>query len=347
MKRLILLLVLACSACQLSRPSPSSVPTLSPPEYISTAVALTMAAWVSPTPTFTPSATVEPYEDYTIEFLRERTYGGGRIEVVEVMEETDLFTRYLIRYPSDGLNIYGFANVPKGEGPFPVIIGIHGFVDPAIYETLAYTTPAVDTITQAGYIVIHPNLRGYPPSDNGDNLFRVGMAVDILNLMALIESASGPEELFATAAPDNIGLWGHSMGGNIILRVLTISQDVKAAVLFASLGGNEMQNSEMLFNTTSDPVFQTELSTSPAVLERISPLYYYSDITSPIQIQHGTADQAVPVAWAEETCAALTTAGVQVECIYYPEEDHTFRSRVIEQVNEAMFRFYGTYLSSN
>jgi dipeptidyl aminopeptidase/acylaminoacyl peptidase len=172
------------------------------------------------------------------------------------------------------------------------------------------------------------------------------MAVDVLNLIALIKSGSGPEELLTTAAPDNIGLWGHSMGGNISLRVLTSSQDVKAAVLFASLGGNEIQNSEMLFNATSDPVFQTELSASPAILEHISPMYYYRDITSPIQIQHGTADEVVLVAWAEETCAALVEAGVQVECIYYPEEGHTFRSGVIEQVNEAMFRFYRMYLSS-
>jgi len=325
MKRLILWFVLASLAWQLS--GCSSTP--------------------SPTPTLAPSATLTPapYEQYTIEFLRGRMYGGGNIEVLETMEETDSFTRYLIRYPSDELNIYGFANVPKGEGPFPAIIAIHGFVDPATYETLDYTAPAIDRITQAGYIVIHPNLRNYPPSDNGDNLFRIGMTIDVLNLIALVKSEAGAAELFTTAIPENIGLLGHSLGGNIAMRVLIVSSDVKDTVLYATMSGDEMKNAQLLFDTSSDPTFQTELATSPAVIERISPMYYYSDITSPIQLHHGTADTTVPVAWAEETCNAVTAAGVQIECLYYLEEDHTFRRRVADEFYGAMFRFYEMYLS--
>lgn len=351
MKRLIPLLVLVCFGCKLGAPSsvPSPTPYLS--ESIRTVVPLTPTASISPTPqasttpTLTPAPTVPgPYEKYTIDSLRARTYGGGAIEVVEKMEETDSFTRYLIRYPSDGLSIYGFANVPKGEGPFPIIVGIHGFVEIAGYQTLDYTTPALDGLTKAGYIVIHPNLRGYPPSDNGDNLFRVGMAIDVLNLMALIKSKSGPAELFATASRDKIGLWGHSLGGDIVLRVLTVSSDVKAAVLYASMSGNERKNARLLSKSSNDPIFQSELATSPMIVERISPAGYYSDIHTPIQLHHGTADQTVPIAWAKETCNALTAAQVQVDCIYYPGEDHTFRSRVINQFGEAVLDFYKMYL---
>jgi dipeptidyl aminopeptidase/acylaminoacyl peptidase len=301
------------------------------PSAISTATAL------PPTPT--PS----PYEQYTIDFLRSRSYGGGNIEIVQTMEENVYFTRYLIHYPSDGLNIYGFADVPKGDGPFPIIIGIHGFVDAATYQTLDYTTSALDSISQAGYIVIHPNLRGYPPSDNGDNLFRVGMAVDVLNLIALLKSKSGPSELFANAS-DNIGLWGHSMGGEVVLRVLTISSDVKAALLYASMSGDELKNAQVLSRLSLDPVFQTELALSPSIVARISPASYYNYITAPIQLYHGTADQTVPIATAQETCEALKAAGVQIDCVYYPDEDHTFRSRVANQFFENMMGFYREYL---
>ncbi len=366
MKRLILLLVLVCSACQSSQ----STPTLpSPSDPSTSAVPATLDAtdqpWMrkaTPSPTFssllslpTPDFSSTPvpkpprdlgnYKQYTIEALRARTYGGGNIEVIEKMDEDDTFTRYLIRYPSDGLKIYGFASVPKGEGPFPVIVAIHGYVDPANYQTLDYTTSALDLIAGTGYIVIHPNLRGYPPSDSGDNLFRVGMAIDVLNLIALIKSASGPAELFGTAKSDDIGLWAHSMGGSIALRVLTVSSDVKAAVLFASLSGNEIKNSVLLSKDSSDPIYQTELNTPRDLFPYISPMYYYSNITAAIQLHHGAVDQTVPVAWAEETCSAMKQAGVQIECIYYPTEDHTFRSRVAEQVNTAMFEFYKTHLS--
>jgi dipeptidyl aminopeptidase/acylaminoacyl peptidase len=226
-----------------------------------------------------------------------------------------------------------------------VIVAVHGFVDPADYETLDYTTPALDRMTQGGYIIIHPDMRGYGRSDHGDNLFRVGMTIDVLNLIALLKSESGPSQLFAGAASENIGLWGHSMGGSIALRVLTVSSDVKAAILIASMGGDELKNTQLLLNISSDPAFQTELDISPAIVERISPMYYYQDITSAIQLHHGTADQLVPVAWAEETCKAVADAGIEIECIYYPEEDHTFRARVADQFYGAMLGFYETYLS--
>ena len=93
------------------------------------------------------------------------------------------------------------------------------------------------------------------------------------------------------------------------------------------------------------PTFQKELAISPAPLKRISAMYYYSYITSPVQLHHGTADQTVPIGWAEETCQAATRAGVHIECLYYPEEDHTFRSRVSDQFYDAILRFYEAHLS--
>jgi uncharacterized protein len=166
-----------------------------------------------------------------------------------------------------------------------------------------------------------------------------------LNLIALIKSESGPSELFAKAVPENIGLWGHSMGGGIVLRVLTVSSDVKAAVLYSSLSGDEIKNAQLLFHASADPAFQQELTVAPAIMERISPMYYYKDISAPIQLHHGTADQAVPVTMAEETCRLATDAGVDIECIYYPEEDHTFRRRVADQFYGAMIYFFKTHLS--
>lgn len=315
MKRLILLILLVLLSCRGS----------------------TLPVTTSPTP--------EPYEQYTIEHLRERTYGGGEIELVKILEEAGTFTRYLIRYPSDGLNIYGFINVPKGAGPYPVIIAIHGYVLADSYADMSYESDAYDWLTQAGYIVVHPNLRNYVPSDSGDNLFRVGMAVDVLNLIALLKSGAAPAELVSTAAPDRIGLWGHSLGGSIALRVLTVSADVKAAVLYASIGGDEKKNTEILQTIYPDPAFQIEMNTAPEILDRISPIHYYPSITSAVQLFHGTADPVVPIGLAEENCAALTDAGVNIHCTYFTEESHTFRSRVADQFFGTLFSFYKAYLS--
>ena len=97
----------------------------------------------------TPLA-ADPYGDYTIDFLATRSYGGGTLTLHEVMESTTEFNRFLISYPSDGLSIYGFLNVPQGPGPFPVIIALHGYIEPELYDTLDYTTPYADALARAG-----------------------------------------------------------------------------------------------------------------------------------------------------------------------------------------------------
>src|SRR5512133_632404 len=167
-------------------PLPSSTPTLTP----------------TPAPTLTPSPspTPDPYAKYTIEGMRSRTYGGGEIQVLEKSEENSVFTRYMIQYPSDGLTIAGFMDVPKGDGPFPVIIALHGYVSPSIYATLDYTTHYADVLASNGYLVLHPNLRNFPPSDNGDDFFRVGMATDVLNLIAIVKQSGGKPGPLQTAA---------------------------------------------------------------------------------------------------------------------------------------------------
>jgi dipeptidyl aminopeptidase/acylaminoacyl peptidase len=65
-----------------------------------------------------------------------------------------------------------------------------------------------------------------------------------------------------------------------------------------------------------------------------------------MQLYHGTADPTVPIAWAQETCNALKAAGVQIDCFYYPDERHTFRSRVTAQFEAAVVSFYKKYLSA-
>src|SRR5215208_2483723 len=226
---LISLTILLFTSCVPVIQAPAATPTLT----------VVPVATVTPLPTSTPtliptaSSTPDPYYPWSIDYLRSRTYGGGQIEFLEVMGQNLYFTRYLFRYPSDGLNIYGFANIPNDEEAHPVIIALHGYIDPAVYNTLDYTTHYADALASAGYIVLHPNLRGYTPSDNGENLFRVGMAIDVLNLIALVQSQSGGTVPLKSANPDAIGLWGHSMGGGVTTRVLTVTDKVKAAVLYA------------------------------------------------------------------------------------------------------------------
>jgi dipeptidyl aminopeptidase/acylaminoacyl peptidase len=280
---------------------------------------------VTTTPTETLTPTPDPYAGLTIADLAARAYGGGELAIAEIMADYGSFTRYLVTYPSDGVPIFGFLNVPAGQGPFPVVIASHGYIDPSIYNTLDYTTHYADALAAAGYLVIHPNLRGYLPSGDGPNLFRVGMAVDVLNLIALVKSQAGQPGPLEQADPERIGLWGHSMGGGISTRVMTVSPEVDAVVLYGAMSGDDRQNYDRIFTVFSDGERGLEeLAAPPEAFERISPIYYLDRIQAAVSVHHGENDEEVPLEWSLDLCQRLSDLGKAVECYAYPGQPHTF-----------------------
>lgn len=344
------------TAAPTALPTAAPQPTAFPTEQVQPTRTLeppTATAEPTAVPTGVPTATAtpDPYGPYTIEALRQRPYGGGAVEVIEVLAENSWFTRYLFRYPSDGLWIYGFLNVPvpdgpAGSGPYPVIIALHGYIDPAIYETIDYTTGYADALARAGYIVFHPNLRGYPPSDDGDNLFRVGMAVDVLNLIALARAGDVEGVELVNARLDRIGLWGHSMGGGVSTRVLTVTESVQAAVLYAAMSGDEAQNYAAISLWSDGERGQEELAVPAEELLRISPMYYFEWITARVQIHHGRADELVPLAWSVQTCNELALIGLDVACNYYEGMPHTFYGEGNDQFIQNTIVFFDEVLKA-
>jgi dipeptidyl aminopeptidase/acylaminoacyl peptidase len=302
------------------------------------AVALVLPAQAPPLPPIEPQVAPRRYADVTIAALARRPYGAGDLRVEETLGEGDGFTRSLVSWQSDGLTIYGFMNVPAGEGPFPVVIVNHGYVDPAIYNTLTYTTRYADGLARAGFLVIHPNFRGYPPSEEGPNLLRTGFAVDILDLIAILQREAGAPGPLATADADRIGLWGHSMGGGVSLRVLAVaaardallgaeSPTVDGAVLYGSMSGDELRNHERIrdvFSGGTRGSWEEGEGPGAAELLRINPIEHLAPVQSAVSIHHGEFDEQVPPAWSDELCTILQDAGKSVECFVYEGQPHTF-----------------------
>jgi len=294
-----------------------------------------------PSQTPTPLQTPDPYANYTIDYLTSREYGSGALQIEGVMADNSYFTRYLVSYPSDGLTIYGFMNVPKrGTPPYPVVIALHGYIDPEIYSTLDYTTGYADALAASGFVVLHPNLRGYAPSDSGDNLFRVGMAIDVLNLIALVKEQAGKPGPLEMADGDAIGLWGHSMGGGIATKVITVNPEVQAAVLYGAMSGDEKQNYERIFNYFSNRSRGLEeLAASDEVFQQISPVNYLDRIQAAVSIHHGEDDKEVPLSWSQDTCRRLQELQKKVECFTYPDQGHTFHGEEDNLFIQRMIEF--------
>jgi dipeptidyl aminopeptidase/acylaminoacyl peptidase len=296
----------------------------------------------APTPDVTP--TPDPYAGLSVAELAARSYGGGELRVTQTLTVTSAFTRTLITYPSDGLKLYGFMNVPRGQGPFSVVLVLHGHVNTARYRVETYTTPYADALARAGYLVLHPNYRDHPPSDSGPSLFRVGYAVDVLNLIALVRQEGGKPGPLEQADPQSIGLLGHSMGGGIALRVITVSPDVRAAVLYGSMSGDEKLNYEQMRQWTGGTYGLEELDAPAEVFQRVSPINFLDRITAAVSIHHGEADQTVVAAWSSDLCGRLQALKKPVECFSYPGQPHSFKGAGDRLFIERVTALFDTHL---
>ncbi len=325
--------------------SPTGVPT-APPAATTTVTATSLPAAIpaiTPTPAVALASTPDPYASLSIEALAAREYGGGELEIVELLEATDHFARYLITYPSGDLTIAGFMNVPHEGGIFPVAIVLHGYIAPSEYETLAYTQRYADALAEAGYFVIHPNLRGYPPSDDGPDPFRTGMAIDVLNLIAIVrEQSQDPLGTLRRADANDINLWGHSMGGGIALRVITVNNDayLKTAVLYGPMSGDEVLNYSRIQQWSDGRRGEFELSVPPEIVNAISPINHLERINAAVSIHHGDADDIVPVEWSTDLCRRLEELGHAPQCHIYSGAPHTFLAAWDEVFMERMIRFF-------
>lgn len=342
-------LALTILVCLLTACAPTATQAPTSPPFTATAFTFPAASTASPAPSLTaapaptlaPTTTLtptpDPYASLYIETLRGRAY-ASRLEIGETLSTAQSFTRYAITYTSDGLTLHGFINVPNGPGPFPVILVNHGYIDPAAYSTLTYMTRYTDPLAEAGFLVVHPDYRGYGASERGPNPFRIGYAVDVLHLIEAVKT-------LPMANPNAIGLFGHSMGGGISLRVATISSEVDAVLLYASMSGDEYANLGKLVEWTGQADLP-ELSVPANVIARLAPIEALAKITAVVSLHHGDADATVPPVWSADLYQRLTELNKPVEYFSYPGQPHTFVAAGHTLLLERAISFFRQHLTA-
>ncbi|GGN00506.1 peptidase [Thermus composti] len=256
-----------------------------------------------------------------------------------VLEERPAFRRVQFSHLSDGLRVHGFANLPKGQGPFPVVVVLHGYVEPSRYRLLAYTTSYADFLAERGYLVLHPNYRGHPPSEGAPAQgLRHAYAVDVLNLLAEVRKGAFPE-----AEASRIALFGHSMGGGVAQIVSLVDPGLRGVVLYGSMSGDERLNLERIRFWSQGRRGGELLALPEEVLRQASAWTYLADLSVPYSVHHGLKDAQVPPEWSWELCRRLKALKKPVECFSYPgghlfrgEVDRAFRERVLAFLRRAL-----------
>lgn len=314
------------------------------------------------TPTLITTVTPSPPSSaLNITYMRSQKYPGSPITITQTLTPGSNYKRYIASFVSDGLTEYAYLTVPNGQipkGGFPVIIFNHGYQVPELYTPDGNYIAYMDAMARAGYIIFKPDYRGNGKSQGapGSTYFSPNYVIDDLNAISSIKK-------FPSANPNKIGIWGHSMGGNITLRVTEISPDIKAAVIWGGVVGDY---NDIIYNWQDKVPYQPApedlylrnlgLSTllasfgtpaqDPAFWNSIDPTSNLNFISAPFQINVGASDEQVPPSFSLNLYSELKSQEKYVEYYSYPGANHD----ISQGFNLAMSRtiaFFNKYLKNN
>ncbi|MBI5300623.1 MAG: prolyl oligopeptidase family serine peptidase [Chloroflexi bacterium] len=287
--------------------------------------------------------------------MRQPEYPGSDITIEQTLAPGSNYNRHVVSYKSDGLKIYALMTVPKSAKPktgYPAIIFNHGYIAPAQYRTTERYVAYVDAIAKSGYIVFKSDYRGNGNSEGAPGgHFSPAYTIDVLN-------ALGSVKKYKDTDPNRIGMWGHSLGGDITLRAMVVSREIKAGVIWAGTVGSYAEQTNMWGrrhgsqggpgpgSTPSAPQGFEQFGTpqqNPQFWDSISPNNYVADLSGPLQLHHGTADQEVPLRFSEELYAQVQAVGKTIEFYKYPGSDHNI-SQGFTQAMQRTIAFFDKYV---
>jgi dipeptidyl aminopeptidase/acylaminoacyl peptidase len=261
--------------------------------------------------------------------LMAREYDGRRLRVRRVLARASDYTRHAVTYRSGDLQISGIMNVPRGDGPFPVVVLLHGYIDPAVYVTGQGLMREQDYLARRGYAVLHVDYRNHAGSDTdpvAERRLRLGYTEDAVNAVLAVKRSSLP---FLDG--DRVALLGRSMGGGVLYNALVAQPGlVDAAVAFAPVSSLTAQNFNRWIRDDRSELAAQIIDRHGAPEDnrdfwrQASPRPYFDRITEPVLIHHGTSDDSTPFRWSRATVAALERAGVGVRFRVYEGEEHAF-----------------------
>jgi dipeptidyl aminopeptidase/acylaminoacyl peptidase len=237
-------------------------------------------------------------------------------------------TPELIHFPTfDGREIPAFLFKPEGDGPFPVLIEIHGGPESQRRLQYASAVPTDQFIRSLGIAVLSLNVRGSTGygkaySHLDDKELRLDAVKDVA---AAVEWLGARDDVIGA----RIAVMGQSYGGFMTLAAIAFYPKLWAAAVDVVGIANFVSFLERTGpwrrkNRSEEYGF---LETDRKMLERISPINYVDEIETPLFVLHGRNDPRVPLFEAEQIAVALEQRGQVVELRVFDDEGHGLSKR--------------------
>ena len=307
--------------------------------------------FASPTPT--PFA----FQEITIPYLRNRSYESS-LGTLEKLSESSDFTSYVTSYLSDGLKVYGLLTIPKGEVPdkgWPAIVFVHGYIPPQEYRTRVNYLSYVNFLAQNGFVVFKIDLRGHDNSEGepGGGYYSGDYVIDTLNAHSALANSN-------FVNPKAIGLWGHSMAGNIVFRSFVASLKVPAVVIWAGAGYtySDLQSYRIQDSSYQTPPPNSERSRKRQELrnlygdfdpeddfwKQVPGTNYLEGVKGAVQVNHAVNDNVVSLDYSRNLMSVLDNSEIVHKLNEYPSGGHNLEGASFTQAMQETVDFFTKYL---
>jgi protease II len=236
----------------------------------------------------------------------------------------DLREPKLHRFASfDGESIPVFLWEPDGDGPFPVVVMVHGGPESQFRPAfLPSFTPFTQHLLSRGYAVAAPNVRGSTGyGKRYEHLDDIRLRLDsVRDLAALHDWLATRPTIDASRAV----LYGRSYGGYMVLAGLAFQPERWAAGIECVGISNFvtfLENTAPWRRAVREPEYGS-LENDHDFLVEVSPITHVDAIRAPLFIQHGANDPRVPLSETEQIHRVLTEKGIRCELLVHADEGH-------------------------
>jgi uncharacterized protein len=343
-------------------PTVTDIATINSPVITVQSTSSTQPVSPTSTVTMTSTATKAVYEvgrEITVEYLRDLEITGSEITVEQELDQTYYYHQYIVSYISEGNKIYALLTIPSVEPPeggFKAIVFNHGYIPPAAYRTTEYYTAYVDYLARSGFVVMKIDYRGHGQSEGvpSGSYFSPGYTIDSITALKSLQTMDSID-------PQGIGMWGHSMAGNLVLRAMLIEPDIKAGVIWAGAvysyddfvkygiddntyrppvipedqeASDPRRRSREIFDIYGRPDTQVDYWEAVSLTENIEYL------NSPIQLHHAQDDTVVNVGYSFDLAVTLQENGKQYELYTYEGGGHNLISPYFDQAMLRTVEFF-------
>ena len=240
------------------------------------------------------------------------TLATSSVEAQVIRTDSDGIEAGEVKIPAADGPMPGYRAMPKGSGPFPVILVIE-----EIFGVHDYIKDICRRLAKAGYCAVAPELY----ARQGDLSKMTDAKVIIRDIISKTPDAQWIADLDAAAAwavsashgdPSRIGTMGWCRGGRGVWLYAAHRRDLKAGVAWYGPVGGE--------RTDIQPRTATDLA---------------ADLNAPLLCLYGGADTGIPVPDVETARDKAKAAGKSVELVVYPEAPHGFHADYRPSYREA------------